>query len=85
MDKKIINRLRVIRLSISVKIEIDNTYVIYPHGYLVCKYIDYNSGEIGIYTKGSHKLLYRFSRSVLFDKYYRYRFMDDVEYINRML
>lgn len=71
------------RLTYGVKIEIDNTYMIYPHNYLEAEYDD--NDKINIKTIGSKKIVLSFDKNKLTDVYYKDKFMDKVEYINKQL
>lgn len=71
------------RLTYGVKIDIDNSYMIYPHNYLKAEYDE--NGNINIKTKGTNKIILSFEKNNIIDVYYKDRFMDEVEYINKQL
>lgn len=71
------------RLTYGVKIDIDNTYIIYPHNYLKAEYDE--NGNINIKTKGTNKIILSFEKNNIIDVYYKDRLMDEVEYVNKQL
>lgn len=77
------NTIKFGKLTYGVKIDIDNTYIIYPHNYLKAEYDE--NGKINIKTIGAKKIILLFDRNKIIDVYYKDRFLDLVEYINKQL
>lgn len=77
------NTIKFDKLTYVVKIEIDNTYVIYPHNYLKAEYDE--NGKINVKTIGAKKIILSFDKDKIIDVYYKDRFMDLVKYINKQL
>ena len=77
------NTIKFGKLTYEVKIDIDNTYIIYPHNYLKAEYDE--NGKINIKTIGAKKIILSFDRNKIIDVYYKDRFLDLVEYINKQL
>ena len=78
------NEIKFDRLKYSVKITIGNTYIIYPHNCLKAKYSD-DKCMINIVTIGSNNIILSFNKDKLTDIYYKDRFMDKVDYVNKQL
>lgn len=78
------NTIKFDKLDYSVKISIDNTFIIYPHNCLKAEYAD-DKNIINIKVMGSNNIILSFSKDKLIDIYYKDKFIDKVDYINKQL
>lgn len=72
------------KLDYSVKINIDNNYIIFPHNYLKALY-DIDNETIKICTIGENKIILSFNKDKVTDIYYKDKNINVVDYINKQL
>lgn len=77
--------IKIDKLKYAVKISVDNDYSIYPHNCLKASYGDEDKEIINIHTIGKNKTIMTFNKNELINVYYKEKYTDTVEYINKLL